>query len=345
MRIPLHPGGPGLVPGDLVGRSWLAGVWPGFCTTPWRAGPGPGGARHEFRVPDLRGARQRALGSLNRTGCRRGVPRASPGGWPAVREAGVSMPLIRELDPTTGPLDFFGAEVRRWRTAAGLSQEQLGQRVGYTGAQVGKVETGERAPSQEFAQHCDQALPGAGGLFLRIYHLARRWDGGYPSWFVEWVQAEGRAITLHTWEPLLIPELDQLVSARIERQLIFERPNPPSLWAVIDEGVLTRCVGSPQTMRDQLAHLLDVSDRLRITVQVVPAGAGAHAGLLGAFAIAGFGDAPGLVYLESPDQGQTTQRSSVVVKVSETFDTLRAEALPRGASRDLIRKVAEERWT
>jgi transcriptional regulator with XRE-family HTH domain len=278
------------------------------------------------------------------------------------------MPLIRELDPTTGPLDFFGAEVRRWRTAAGLSQEQLGQRVGYSGAQVGKVETGERAPSQEFAQHCDQALPGAGGLFLRIYHLARRWDGGYPSWFVEWVQAEGRAITLHTWEPLLIPglvqtpeyaralfqawrsartdaELDQLVSARIERQLIFERPNPPSLWAVIDEGVLTRGVGSPQTMRDQLAHLLDVSDRLRITVQVVPAGAGAHAGLLGAFAIAGFGDAPGLVYLESPDQGQTTQRSSVVVKVSETFDTLRAEALPRGASRDLIRKVAEERWT
>lgn len=278
------------------------------------------------------------------------------------------MPLIRELDPTTGPLDFFGAEVRRWRTAAGLSQEQLGQRVGYSGAQVGKVETGERAPSQEFAQHCDQALPGAGGLFLRIYHLARRWDGGYPSWFVEWVQAEGRAITLHTWEPLLIPglvqtpeyaralfqawrsartdaELDQLVSARIERQLIFERPNPPSLWAVIDEGVLTRCVGSPQTMRDQLAHLLDVSDRLRITIQVVPAGTGAHAGLLGAFAIAGFGDAPGLVYLESPDQGQTTQRSSVVVKVSETFDTLRAEALPRGASRDLIRKVAEERWT
>jgi transcriptional regulator with XRE-family HTH domain len=278
------------------------------------------------------------------------------------------MPLIRELDPTTGPLDFFGAEVRRWRTAAGLSQEQLGQRVGYSGAQVGKVETGERAPSQEFAQHCDQALPGAGGLFLRIYHLARRWDGGYPSWFVEWVQAESRAITLHTWEPLLIPglvqtpeyarvlfqawrsartdaELDQLVSARIERQLIFDRPNPPSLWAVIDEGVLTRCVGSPQTMHDQLAHLLDVSDRLRITIQVVPAGTGAHAGLLGAFAIAGFGDAPGLVYLESPDQGQTTQRSSVVVKVSETFDTLRAEALPRGASRDLIRKVAEERWT
>ena len=57
------------------------------------------------------------------------------------------VPLTRELDPTAGPLDFFGAEVRRWRTAAGLSQEQLGQKVGYSGAQVGKVETGERAPA------------------------------------------------------------------------------------------------------------------------------------------------------------------------------------------------------
>lgn len=37
------------------------------------------------------------------------------------------VPLTRELDPTAGPLDFFGAEVRRWRIAAGLSQEQLGQ--------------------------------------------------------------------------------------------------------------------------------------------------------------------------------------------------------------------------
>jgi transcriptional regulator with XRE-family HTH domain len=100
------------------------------------------------------------------------------------------VPLTRELDPTAGPLDFFGAEVRRWRTAAGLSQEQLGQKVGYSGAQVGKVETGERTPSQDFAQHCDRALPDAGGLFIRIYQLARRWDGGYPSWFTGWLEAE-----------------------------------------------------------------------------------------------------------------------------------------------------------
>ena len=65
----------------------------------------------------------------------------------------------------------------------------------------------------------------------------------------------------------------------------------------------------------------------------------------GAFFIAAFANAPGIVYLESPDQGQIKERLSAVAKISEIFDQVRAEALPRGASRDLIRKVAEEQWT
>jgi transcriptional regulator with XRE-family HTH domain len=278
------------------------------------------------------------------------------------------VPLIRELDSSAGPLNFFGAELRRARAAAGLSQEQLGQRVGYSAAQVGKVETGDRAPSLDFAEGCDRTLPDMGGLFVRIYELARRWDGGYPSWFVEWLDAERRATSLRTWEPLLIPgllqiadyaralfeawrsadsddELDQLVSGRIGRQSIFERPQPPKLWAIVDEGVLHRCVGSGKIMHDQLTHLAHMSGRSKITIQVVPREVGAHVGLLGAFALASADGAPGTVYMESPDQGQTTETPSVVAKVGEIFDTLRAEALPRGASRDLIRRVAEERWT
>ncbi len=261
------------------------------------------------------------------------------------------VPLTRELDPTAGPLDFFGAEVRRWRTAAGLSQEQLGQKVGYSGAEVGKVETSERAPSQDFAEGCDRVMPDARGLFQRLYQLARRWDGGYPSWFTQWVEAERRATSLRTWQPLILPgllqtpdyaralflawrgsdsdaELDELVSARIERQAIFQPPNPPSLWAVIDEGVLRRRIGSAKVMREQLEHLMAVSERSKITVQVVPADVGAHVGLLGAFFIASFENAPGIVYLESPDEGQTTERPSAVAKITETFDMLRAEALP-----------------
>jgi transcriptional regulator with XRE-family HTH domain len=276
------------------------------------------------------------------------------------------VPLVRELDPSAGPLQFFGAELRRARTAAGLSQDQLGQRLGYSGAQVGKVETGERAPAQDFAEACDRAFPDAGGLFGRLYQLARRWDGGYPSWFAEWIDSERRATSICWWEPLLIPgllqtaeyarailtadpeateeQLDGLVAARLERQKIFDRPAPPTLWAVLDEAVLHRLIGSRKIMYDQLLHLADISCRSNITVQIVPAEIGAHAGLLGGFAIASFGNARGTVYMESPDHGQTTELPSVVGRLSLTFDTLRAEALPRGASRDLIGKVAEQRW-
>ena len=117
------------------------------------------------------------------------------------------------------------------------------------------------------------------------------------------------------------------------------------LWIVIDEAVLHRCIGSPEITRDQLDHLADLAQRPRITIQVIPAEVGAHVGLLGAFSIATFDHAAAIVYLESPDQGQTTDKHATVATISLAFDTLRAEALPRGASRDMILKVAEERWT
>jgi hypothetical protein len=90
---------------------------------------------------------------------------------------------------------------------------------------------------------------------------------------------------------------------------------------MVDEGALRRRIGGAKVMHDQLVHLAEMAESPNIKVHVIPAEVGAHIGLLGAFAIAGFADdAPGIL----------------------TFDTLRSEALPRGASRDLIMKVAEE---
>ncbi|HTW01966.1 MAG TPA: helix-turn-helix transcriptional regulator [Streptosporangiaceae bacterium] len=87
---------------------------------------------------------------------------------------------MREIDGTASPLAFYGSELRRARMEAGLSQDQLGQRIGYSATMVGKIETGERAPSEDMARRCDEAL-GTKGLLVRVYDLARRWDGGYPS--------------------------------------------------------------------------------------------------------------------------------------------------------------------
>jgi transcriptional regulator with XRE-family HTH domain len=262
---------------------------------------------------------------------------------------------------------FFGAELRRARLAAGMSQEQLGRTLSFSGDLVGKVETAERAPTAQFAAGCDRIFPQLDGLFARLLGLARRWDGPYPQWFRSWVQAEQEATSLRWWEPMLVPgllqtpgyarelfrawqsgsgdeELEELVSARIERQVILDNPKPPELWVAIDEALLHRLVGSHKIMYDQLLHLADASCRSSITVQVVPAKAGAHAGLLGAFIIAGFDGSPSILYAETAVEAQIIERPELVSKAALAFDRLRAEALPRGASRDLIGKVAEERW-
>jgi hypothetical protein len=222
------------------------------------------------------------------------------------------------------------------------------------------------AKSSVGVRSASSTLPTCAPEKLRIYDLTHRWDSGVPSWFAAWVDLERRASSLCWWEPLLVPgllqtedyaralfeawrlaggeDLDQLVQGRMERQLILERPEPPSLWAILDEAVLRRCIGSEEIMYDQLMHLVDMAAKPKITIQVMPLEVGAHVGLLGAFAIADVNGAR-IVYMESPNQGQTTELPSVAATVSAVFDTLRAEALPRMASRELIRRVAEEQWT
>ena len=99
-------------------------------------------------------------------------------------------------------------------------------------------------------------------------------------------------------------------------------------------------------MHGQLLHLADMSERPRVSLQVLPSDVGAHVGLLGAFAIASFADdTPAMVYLETPDRGTTTRHPSRARRITVTYDALRDEALSARASRDLFRKVAEETWT
>jgi transcriptional regulator with XRE-family HTH domain len=263
-------------------------------------------------------------------------------------------------------MHFFGAEVRRAREAAGMTLAGLGAMVPCDASTVSRIESGLLSPTERFANACDEAFPQMGGWFTRFYGDSPRWDGPYPKWFVDWVDAEGRATVIRWWEPLLVPgllqtaeyaralfkawqttgdddEVENLVTARLARQRIFGGPKPPAFWAVIDEGVLRRRIGGAKVMHDQLVHLAEMAERPMIKVHVIPAEVGAHIGLLGAFAIASFADSvPGIVYFESPDEGETSKDPATVAKIILTFDTLRSEALPRGASRDLIMRVAEE---
>jgi len=276
--------------------------------------------------------------------------------------------MARDLDPGSSPAAFLGAELRRARVAAGMSQEQFSRSLGFDRTVITKAETGERPPSPEVAAAIDEAFPHLDGLFSRLTLLARRANGRYPEWFREWVDAEQQATALRTWQPILVPgllqtrdyaralfqawqpaagsdDLDALVGARMERQAILDRADPPELLAVLDEAVLHRKVGSAKVMSDQLAYLGEVSCRPAVTIQIVPAEVGTHAGLLGGFFVGSFDDTPVIVYAETAVEGITIDKPALVSKAAQAFERLRSEALPRSASRDLIRRVAEQRWT
>jgi len=98
-------------------------------------------------------------------------------------------------------------------------------------------------------------------------------------------------------------------------------------------------------MHEQLTHLAEVGQQPKVMIQVIPAEISAHAGLGGAVSIADREGGPTIVHLDSFTAGQTTSAPEIVARVRQMSDMLRCEALPRGASQELIMKVAKEQWT
>lgn len=96
-------------------------------------------------------------------------------------------------------------------------------------------------------------------------------------------------------------EIEQRVDARARRAKLLRRTPAPQMHAILGEAALRQQVGQPDTMREQLRHLLDVSDRGNVTLQALPFEAGAHLGLAGPFVIFGFShpDDPDVAYTEN----------------------------------------------
>jgi transcriptional regulator with XRE-family HTH domain len=270
---------------------------------------------------------------------------------------------MAKRDAETDPRAFLGRELRRARAAAGFSsQDALAARLGFDRTVIAKAETGDRVPTPEVLSAWCEACSLDGELFERWAVLARRADGPVPSWFESWLEAEGRAHALKIWQPLIVPGLfqtaeyaralflaagadcdraDDLVAVRLDRQAILDRADPPHVVAVIDEQVLHRLIGSAQVMADQLAHLAGLCERPDITIQVLPSETGANAGLSGALDLASSDGAPDVLRMEAVED-VTVETRSLVRRAANIFDRVRADALPRAASRALILEAAEQ---
>jgi transcriptional regulator with XRE-family HTH domain len=270
---------------------------------------------------------------------------------------------MARLDAETNPAAFLGDELRRARLAAGFSsQDALASKLGFDRTVIAKAETGQRPPTVDVLAAWCQACHLDDDLFGRLAMLARSGIGPVPSWFEDWLKAEGEAHALRIWQPLIIPGLlqtpeyaralflaagadvvkaDELVAVRVERQAILDRADPPHVVTVLDESVLHRLIGSPAIMRDQLEHVGSMAGRPNVQVQVVPSARGATAGLSGGFSLASCDGAPDVLRMEAVED-VTEERRPLVRHASVVFDLVRGDALPREESRTLILEAAEQ---
>lgn len=267
----------------------------------------------------------------------------------------------------------LGAELRRYRDAAGVTIEVVAERLGCSASKVSRIETGHTSATPRDVQDMLD-IYGVNGVELdelvQISREARQKGWWHPFSTVltgAFVGLEAAASSIYSYEQQVVPgllqtdkyaiamiraarlgdsdrQIQQRVRVRMARQALLIQDDPIDLWVVLDEAVVSRPVGGDEVMRDQLLRLLEASDLPNVTIQILPFAAGAHAGMDGTFAILDFPDAedPNVVFVENATGGLFLEKSDELRKYNQIFETIRSAALTPEESRTMIAMLAEE---
>jgi len=263
-------------------------------------------------------------------------------------------------------------EIRNLRDAAGWKTTEAAQHLSWSKSRLNRLETGAaKATEQDVTEICDVynvAEPVRAALIQLVRDGTRHgWWTAYSDVFAgSYVGLEDEASLIKEWGVQLIPGLlqtedyareiigaglgsgdaDQVhrrVMARMARKTLLGRPNPPTLHAVLDEAVLHRPIGNPEMMREQLRALVVAARRPNVIIQVLPFGAGVHAGMDGAFILLEYADpaddvayvagTAGDVYVENPEH---------VNRYKVSFERICNTALAPDESQAMIAEVMKE---
>ncbi|MFI1728706.1 Scr1 family TA system antitoxin-like transcriptional regulator [Streptomyces acidicola] len=258
---------------------------------------------------------------------------------------------------------LFGARVRRLRTAAGLTQAELGAKTHVVSTRITQIERVSGAkPTLELARTLDAAL-GADNLLVELWPYVYR--EAFPDWSRKFMEYSGQAVGIREYAAHVVPgllqteayaravlsvgrtlgskeQLEERVTARMGRQDRLGAPDRPELWVVLDEAVLRRPVGGQAVMREQLERLLEAAAEPHVTVQVLPFDQGEHDVMGGSLTVLTMPDGSEVAYTEGAHYGQLIEDPDEVRSFALTYDRLRAAALPPLMSLDMIRSVMED---
>ncbi|MFB7502644.1 helix-turn-helix domain-containing protein [Streptomyces broussonetiae] len=269
----------------------------------------------------------------------------------------------------------LGQELRRLRELKGMTAEEVAERLLVSQSKISRLENGRRSISQRDVRDlCGVYEVEDQRIVDSLMEMAR--DSRQQGWwhtfgdipYSVYIGLETDAESLRVYEPQLVtgllqthayaealvqgalPEtspadIEKRVQVRLRRQeRITAEGNPLRLWVVLDEAALRRVVGSKLVMREQLDHLIEMSQLPHVTVQVLPFEVGAHPGLNGQYAILEFTDAAdsSVVYLEGVTSDLYLEKAQDVQKYAVMYEHLRAQALNVEQSRQYIADVAKE---
>ena len=152
-----------------------------------------------------------------------------------------------------------------------------------------------------------------------------------------------RAIANRGWFPLTSQSAERQVTVRMRRQALLTRPDSPKLWAVIDESVLHRPIGGRRVMLAQIEHLLELTRRPNITLQVVPYALSGYAAE-GSFTMLRFAEPelPDVVYIEHLTGALYLDKRSDTEQYSRVFDRLTVDAQTPDHTRQSLMKARVE---
>ncbi|SEQ45979.1 Helix-turn-helix domain-containing protein [Streptomyces radiopugnans] len=282
----------------------------------------------------------------------------------AVRDTrnGRAVRVKEENGDPPGVWSAYGRLLQHLRKQAGLSQQKLGDAIGYSLEQVASVEQGRRPAKAAFTIAADRAL-GARGVLEVLQDDVER--AKLPRFFRNFALIESEALSRFSYDPLLVPGLlqtegyaravfgghcpplseetiDQHTEARLSRQKLLTRVPMAELSFIISEEALRDPVGGPEVMREQWRRLLEVNALRNVEVQIMPAGRGFHPGKNGPFVILETKEHRDIGYFESQGVGCVVSDVSEVRAFSMRYGKLRSQALNVEESARLIERLVGE---
>ncbi|MFC7532565.1 helix-turn-helix domain-containing protein [Actinoplanes sp. GCM10030250] len=266
----------------------------------------------------------------------------------------------------------LGAELKRCREAAGLTQQDVSRHFEWHAAKVTRIETARVAVTPRDVRDLltlynvrDQGYREA---LVELARLSRE-----RTWWTDYrdilrpgnfVGLEAAASSMRAWEPVVVPGLlqteaymraliktgrptdpehhiDRRVSLRLTRQSRLGGDRPLELSAIMDESVVRRVVGGETVMKEQLDRLIDVARLPNVTLQIMPFSAGEHLFLSGSAALLEFRETTHLdvVYLEGVAGDYYEEQPNEVARYREEFERLSAKALDHRTTIKMIESL------